>query len=240
MLKPTATSATLTYNEVHRIARHLRNGVAGMAISGTGHAIRHNVIHHLPWSAINYHATRSTIELNEFYATQQQGGDSGTIIASGQNVATEIRYNYFHDVPRPAAPWYYSLGGVYIETDETVPDATGFNVHGNVFHRYGDGVPTSKFGMTAAIVNKGSGNTFRGNVFARVDDPYQWSTYASASACTGNQGWINKTALPAGNVVQDPGFLNEAGGNLANRSNGTLVVAGSSEVIPFSTIGFRK
>ena len=34
VLKSTASSATLTYNEVHRIARHLRNGVAGMAISG--------------------------------------------------------------------------------------------------------------------------------------------------------------------------------------------------------------
>ena len=240
VVKPAATRATLSYNEIHRIARYLHNGIAGMAISGSGHAVRNNVIHHLPWAAIAYRATGSVIELNEFYATQQQGGDAGTLSLGGTAAATEIRHNYFHDVPRPAAPWYYSLAGVYIDAGAGGPDATGFDVHGNLFHRYGDGAPQNAYGMTAAIINKGSGNTFRGNVFARVDDPYQWSTYASTAACTGNQGWMVGTSLPAGNVVQDPGFLDEAGGNLANRSDGSLVVAGSSEVIPFSSIGFRE
>ncbi len=161
VLRDTASSVTLSYNEVHRIARYLHRGMAGMAISGSGHAIRHNVIHHLPWAAIDYHATASLIELNEFYATQQEGGDSGTIFASGLNAATEIRHNYFHDVPRPAAPWYYSLTGIYVDANPGGPDTTGLDVHGNLFHRYGDGAPPSNYGMTAAIINKGSGNSFR-------------------------------------------------------------------------------
>ncbi len=75
VLKDTASNITLSYNEVHRhralpAPRHRRHG----RLAAPATAIRHNVFHHLPWAALDYHARGSVVELNEFYATQQQGG----------------------------------------------------------------------------------------------------------------------------------------------------------------------
>ena len=222
----------------HHVARHLHNGIAGMPVQGSGHQIRNNAIHDLPWSAIGYGATNTVIELNEFYRTQQAGGDNGTIYAGGLNSNTTVRFNYFHDVPRPTSPWYFSRSGFYIETDAGHTDSTGFNVHGNIFHRYGDGAPPSPNAMGTATLNKGSNNTFRDNLIVRCDDPYAWSTYASAGAFQGNQVWLTKIGAPPNNVAVNPGFLDEGAGNLANRSDGTLVLA-NGVVIPFNRIGIR-
>ena len=133
------------------------------------------------------------------------------------------------------APWRYARVGVYFDTDPGMNDASGFTVEGNVFHRYGDGSPVN-VGQGVGVLNKGSNNTFRNNLFVRVDAPYVSGYLGTSSAAVQNQSWLCGAALPSGNVNQDPRFLDEAARNLANRADGTLVLANGA-VIPFSSIG---
>jgi hypothetical protein len=215
-------------------------------LSGTGgHAVRNNSIHHLPWSAILIATTNSVIELNDFHATQQEGSDNGTLYTyQNTNAGIEIRYNYFHDVPRPAAPWSSGshLMAVYLDTNGGPSLTTGFNVHGNVFYRYGDGMLRLIAGSRGVgIENKGSGNVFRNNLFAKVDVPYLPGAGGSGIV-EANQAW--RTGIPLlflGNGWRlDPGFVDEARGNLANRPDGTIVLDRATEPIPFSRIGIVR
>lgn len=231
---------TVSHCDVHDGARYFHNGVPGMKLGGSGHRFRNNAVHHLPWSAIFLFAKSTIIELNEFHHTQQEGSDAGTIYTwENRKAAVEIRHNYFHDVPRPAPPWSQgsALVAIYLDSDHGPAMTTGFKVRGNIIYRYGDGSAGGGARGTG-IVNKGAGNIIQNNLFARCDTPYLTDGKGTGTV-TGNQGWVTGTSLPPGNIQQEPAFLDEVNGNLANRPDGSTVLAGTAERIPFSSIGIH-
>jgi hypothetical protein len=213
-----------------------------VSFAGSGHVIRNNAMHHLPVGAMLMEGKNTLIELNELFEMMQQGNEVHAMYAwANTDSNNEIRYNYFHDVPRPPAPWSNGWwnSAIALDANASSPPCSGFDIHGNVVHRFGDGTISDVWqkGQVAGIMPKPD-NRFHGNVFVRVDAPAV--VVNSGAEITGNQSWLTRQPLPAGNVTgQAPGFVDEPRGKLANRPDGSLVVAGTSEVIPFGSIGLR-
>ncbi len=230
---------TISDTEVHHVGRYLHNWSSGVALGGDEQTLRNCALHDLPWSAISLGARHSVIELNEFYATQQVGCDSGTIYGGGDDMETVIRYNHFHDVPRAPPPCLHPRAAVYFDTDPGAPtDASGFLVEGNLIERYGDGAPGGAPGKGTGIINKGSDNVFRHNLFVNVDVPYAAGYRGVSGRVDRNQAWKTGALLPPGNLEREPSLPGPVRGRTPTRA-GSIAVAGTPDAIPLDRIGIR-
>lgn len=120
----------VTQSNLHHFGRWGRTYQQGVHLSGCGHVVAHNQIHHAPHSAIEFVGNEHTIELNEIHEVCQFSSDAGAIY-SGRNWGFRgnvIRHNFLHDIDSPFPG--FGEHGVYMD------DAlAGVKVFGNVFYR---------------------------------------------------------------------------------------------------------
>lgn len=258
-----AQSILVTNNDIHRTNRNHWSSGGMVVLAGEAHTIRNNRIHDGPGVGIlHVGGVGHLIERNEFFAVPNQGSDLGTIYASWvDDAGTTIQHNYFHDIPRPVAPFWPTGGSggqaaVYLDDDEATHDkTTGYTIHGNLFHRLGDvtaactpGVARCNVGILMKSGATGHLNVMTNNLFVRTDTGL-WQKPGMVTTATGNQTWTTLEATTdaggltltkdiAGNSIEvSPGFIDETGGQLGNAASGVLTVNGRS--IPLASIGIQ-
>ena len=151
-----------------------------------------------------------------------------------------IRHNRFRDVPRAPTPCLHPRAAIYLDTDPGAPtDASGFTVEGNLIERYGDGAPGNAPGKGTGILNKGSGNVFRHNLFVRVDVPYATGFLGSSGRFERNQGWKNGAPLPPGNLERRSGSPGRTRPERRVRAERSSTMGGLEEAIPLDRIGIN-
>ncbi len=94
----TPGNSVIEDNHVYRVARWQLCYAGGMSLGGVGNALRNNVIHDHPHTAIFYGGNDLIIERNELYNLIQDTGDSGAIY-NGRNYTMRgnvIRENFIH------------------------------------------------------------------------------------------------------------------------------------------------
>lgn len=94
----TPGNSVIENNHIYRAARWQLCYAGGMSLGGVGNALRNNVIHDHPHTAIFFGGNDLTIEHNELYNLIQDTGDSGAIY-NGRNYTMRgnvVRENYIH------------------------------------------------------------------------------------------------------------------------------------------------
>jgi hypothetical protein len=239
-----ADGITIADNDISDVGRLVHNNSGAIHLSGVGgHVVAHNTVHDIPWDGVVVLSRRCVVERNEFVRTQREGGDNGTVYSFElTDSALLVRHNVFRDI---RSSWPPGDGdgtfaqGVYLDSDAGSGGNTGATVTGNVFYRVGSGAGR-RVGVDAniAILNKGSGHRFTDNLVVRSDLAYHASRGGTATV-EDNQWWSNAGPVPRGFTSESPRFLDEPAGSLANRPDGTLVLARGA-TIPLPAIGRRR
>jgi hypothetical protein len=116
-------------NYIHNIARLKRVYYPGIAISGVGNTISHNLIEHVPHMAIGFSGNDNIIEYNELNDVCFESNDAGAIY-TGRNWTMRgnvIRYNYLRNISG-----FEGKGCVGIYLDDAFSSA---DIIGNVFNK---------------------------------------------------------------------------------------------------------
>jgi hypothetical protein len=137
---------TLTGSENYADNNHIHStGVffkqsAGVAVSGVGAIVSHNLIHDTPRMGILFWGNRHIIEFNHVHHVNLETQDSGIIYTGGRDWiggrGCVIRYNFFHDSlgygQRPDGTWEspHNTVGIYLDDN-----AGGVDVIGNIVAR---------------------------------------------------------------------------------------------------------
>ena len=146
---------------------------SGIQLKGVGFTVRNSTVHNVPGAAMRFGLNDSIIEYNEFYDCVRESYDMGILYTNNFSACvsegTEIRYNYFHDVPKtlPTVGAYVnglSMGnqtrlqfkfGVYNDSA-----TSSLTVHHNLFAD-----------MPVALFPGVTDNRWKDNIFVNVDKP---------------------------------------------------------------------
>ncbi|MBN2506091.1 MAG: right-handed parallel beta-helix repeat-containing protein [Verrucomicrobia bacterium] len=136
-------------NHVHHYARRARTYHCGIAVSGVGHRIAHNLIHDGPHMALSAGGNDHRIEYNEIHNVVEESGDAGAYYVGRDwtQRGNILRYNYWHDILGSTG-----YGGMTIYLDD---QHCGHVIHGNLFERC----------MQSVFIGGGDDNVVTHNVF---------------------------------------------------------------------------
>jgi hypothetical protein len=135
-------------NNIFDFSRRTTTYRPAVGISGCGHRVAHNRMHHAPHSAIIFSGNDHLIEYNEIFDVLTRTGDGGAVYC-GRDWSirgTVIRCNLFHDI-RGIGKWE---NAVYLDDQ-----ASGITVTDNLFVR-------CHWGM---LVGGGRDNRIENNLF---------------------------------------------------------------------------
>lgn len=164
---------TLNNCELHDCGRLIKSAPVVNAV-GVGITISNNTIYNAACAGITMGGNEIIIEKNEFYNCANETTDYGTIYSCGYEGAeiqagSEIRYNYFHDVPREVEN---IVNGAFSSTPFR---PTVYNDYCDPFldvhHNYFENMPVGCFN------GGGWENNWTDNVFKDADIPMivQWN-----------------------------------------------------------------
>ena len=156
-------------NYIHHVGVFYKQGV-GVALSGCGNTVSHNLIHDGPRMGIMFSGNNLVIEYNHIRHINLETADTGAVYTGGRDWissrGTIIRYNYFHDIlgygqedGKWVSPHY--AWGIYLD-DNT----GGVDVIGNIVARCVRGL---------IHLHNGRDNLIENNVF--VDGKLQQVEY---------------------------------------------------------------
>lgn len=105
----------VTNCDIERFSRITRTYVGAVAQGGVGNIISHNKFHNGPHLTINNGGVKNKIMYNEFYDVVNEGEDAGCIYnyQNWNSRATEIKYNYFHDIKTSASGGSQGVFAIY-------------------------------------------------------------------------------------------------------------------------------
>jgi len=129
--RPTLTNGNLRVEdcEIHHFARIRRTYQPAVNVAGCGNAVRNNLMHDAPHTAILWGGNEHIIELNEIHDVCQASSDAGVIYAGRDWGARGniIRYNFIHHIDTYLEG--YGVHGIYL--DDCL---SGVRVEGNVLY----------------------------------------------------------------------------------------------------------
>ena len=178
-LTPARNSAENNY--IHHVGVFYKQGV-GVALSGVGNRVAHNLIHDGPRMGIMFGGNNLEIEFNHIRHVNLETEDTGAIYTGGRDWISSrgsvIRHNFFHDIlgyGREGEKWVspHFAWGVYLDDN-----AGGVDVIGNIVAR------CSKAGLH---LHNGRDNQIENNVF--IDCGPQQIEYSGWTG--GNKNWTN-------------------------------------------------
>jgi hypothetical protein len=116
-------------NHVHHYSRRARTYKPGIAVSGVGNRIAHNLIHHGPHMALSASGNEHVVEFNEIHNVVYESGDAGAYYVGRDwtQRGNVLRYNYWHQIVGATGH-----GGMTIYLDD---QHSGHTIHGNLFER---------------------------------------------------------------------------------------------------------
>lgn len=124
-------------NYIHHVGVYYKQGV-GVAVSGVGNRVSHNLIHDCPRFGISWGGNDHLFEYNHIRHCTLETGDTGAIYSwqvDWTKRGTVMRYNYLHDIigfGQENGKWIYPYmnWGIYLD------DGTcGTHVYGNIVAR---------------------------------------------------------------------------------------------------------
>ncbi|MHB1458441.1 MAG: right-handed parallel beta-helix repeat-containing protein [Armatimonadota bacterium] len=124
-------------NYIHHVGIYYKQGV-GVAVSGVGNRVSHNLIHDCPRFGISWGGNDHLFEYNHIRHCTLETGDTGAIYSwqvDWTKRGTIMRYNYLHDIigfGQENGKWIYPYmnWGIYLD------DGTcGTHVYGNIVAR---------------------------------------------------------------------------------------------------------
>jgi len=136
-------------NHIHHFGRLQRTYAAAVHLGGVGNAMRHNLIHDAPHSAVLYGGNEHVIERNEIHHVALETSDVGALY-TGRDWTSRgnvVRHNFIHSLTSQG-----SIGtmGVYLDDCDS-----GDSIVGNVFYQAG----------RAAFIGGGRDNLVENNLF---------------------------------------------------------------------------
>jgi hypothetical protein len=136
-------------NHVHHFGRRIRTYEPGIAVSGVGNRIAHNLVHDGPHMALSAGGNDHIVEYNEVHNVVEESGDAGAYYVGRDwtQRGNILRYNYFHDIAGATG-----FGGMTIYLDD---QQCGHTIHGNLFERC----------MQSVFIGGGDDNVVTNNVF---------------------------------------------------------------------------
>jgi hypothetical protein len=139
-------------NEIHHTSQWSGTSFPAVKIDeSVGNIIRHNTLHHLPYSAILFEGNEHLIEYNEIHHTNQFSSDAGAIYI-GRNWGwrgNTIRYNFIHDISTHLEG--DGVHGIYLDDV-----SSGINIYRNIFNNIEN---------YAIYTGGGRDNTIEQNIF---------------------------------------------------------------------------
>ena len=146
---------------------------AGIQLKGVGFTVRHCAVHNIPAAAMRFGLNDSVIEYNEFYDCVREAYDIGVLYTNNfsacVSAGTEIRYNYFHDVPKTLPNVGHYKDGLSFNEQQKISfkfgvyndsDTSSLTVHHNLFAD-----------MPVALFPGITDNNWKNNIFVNVDKP---------------------------------------------------------------------
>ena len=129
----TAGGNVVQSSSFHHLSRWDWTYRPAVSLRGVGNTLRHNLVHHLPHSAILFGGNEQLIELNVIHHVVQYSSDAGAIYTGRDwgyrgNV---VRHNFIHHV----SSWFEGAGVQGIYLDDCV---SGIRVEGNVLYAIAD------------------------------------------------------------------------------------------------------
>jgi hypothetical protein len=140
-------------NHIHHYGRINRMYTPGIALSGVGNRVTHNLIHSAPHIGIMFSGNEHLFEFNEIHHVCMESNDAGAIYA-GRDWTMRgniIRYNYLHHITG-----FEDRGCVGVYLDDMFASAAMF---GNVFYQV----------TRAAFIGGGRDCTVENNIFVDCD-----------------------------------------------------------------------
>lgn len=136
-------------NHVHHYARRARTYRCGIAVSGVGNRIAHNLVHDGPHMALSAGGNDHVVEYNEIHNVVEESGDAGAYYVGRDwtQRGNVLRFNYWHQIAGSTG-----YGGMTIYLDD---QHGGHTIQGNVFERCSQ----------AVFIGGGDDNTVTNNVF---------------------------------------------------------------------------
>jgi len=168
-------------NYIHHVGVFYKQGV-GVALSGVGNRVAHNLIHDGPRMGIMFGGNNLEIEFNHIRHVNLETEDTGAVYTGGRDWISSrgsvIRHNFFHDIlgyGREGEKWVspHFAWGVYLDDN-----AGGVDVIGNIVAR------CSKAGLH---LHNGRDNRIENNVF--IDCGGQQIEYSGWTG--GNKSWTS-------------------------------------------------
>ncbi|MDF1754553.1 MAG: right-handed parallel beta-helix repeat-containing protein [Verrucomicrobiales bacterium] len=145
----------VTNNHVHHYGIFQRTYAAGVAVSGCGSTVSHNLIHDAPHNAIKYSGNEHLLEKNEIHHVVMETGDSGAFY-TGRDWTSQgnvLRHNYIHHLGDYSSESTHTMG-IYLDDCDS-----GDTLEGNVLYKVG----------RAFLIGGGRDNPIRNNLI--IDCP---------------------------------------------------------------------
>jgi len=163
-------------NHIHHYGRWYRMYHAGIAITGVGQRVSHNLIHDAPHIGVVFGGNEHVIEFNEIYRVCEESNDAGAIYAGRDWTmrGNVIRHNYLHDISG-----FKGRGCVGVYLDDMFASAAIF---GNVFYKV----------TMAAFLGGGRDCTIENNIFVDCNPAIHVDARALGWAHDHADGWIKE------------------------------------------------
>ena len=170
-------------NQIHHIGE-AEWSARGIAISGSGNLIAHNLIHHTPYNGMSLSGSGdNVIEYNEIHHVMEVLGDGNAIYIVTDQKNT-VRYNYIHDMMNP-----HSSGAMRTDGVGTSKNIT---FQGNIIYRT----------INGGIILKGFGHQAINNIFVDASGDSTVKTWE------GGRGWLEIRCGPSeGTTIKNNIFL---------------------------------
>ncbi len=140
-------------NAIHHMGM-IQPGSPGVVLSkSVGVTISHNELYDMPHSAIKLGGNDHIVEYNEIFDVVKETSDSGAVYI-GRDWTERghiVRYNYFHDLVPIAGG---AIQAIYLDDL-----ASGFLIHGNIFHNVDRGI----------LLGGGRDNHIINNIFSNTN-----------------------------------------------------------------------
>jgi hypothetical protein len=148
----------------------------GVAMSGVGNRVAHNLFHDIPSSAMNITGNDHVVEFNEAFRFVTESDDQGAVDMFGDPTfrGNVYRYNFFHHVGnwrRPNDAPDCGRGGIRL--DDAI---SGVLIYGNVFYRSAAG----RLGFGGVQIHGGKDNIVDNNAFVDCESAVSCSAWGDA------------------------------------------------------------
>lgn len=209
----TSCENVFSNNYVEKVTQRTLCHAAVFIEGGIGWTIEHNVIHNIPFHAINFFGNDHVIRYNDISNACMESTDAAVIYNGRSFVSrgSDVSYNYIHNYRIKGEGLHLDqVPGIYLDDNQCE-----VYMHNNIFKTGGIGI----------YINKGKDNEIKDNIMTDVDRPFKNTSGGqpgdavvnAAKIAAALPGWTEKYPnLQACIDEPSPSIRNTITGNVAS------------------------